>query len=125
MKIPIQLSHYDVQYVLEKSGDTRKLEDLDSDELNQALYSIGFNITGLIVDECLHRPIFSPNNEPWYGKRYLANERQDKEWLRSGKASLENTINSNPDTDHRRDLIVMSTQSNNTLEIIEHMEHKD
>lgn len=120
-KVPISLSWYDIEHALERECGTC-LADYPEEEIHKALYSIGFDLKSLEVEEVLHRPRYSTNNEPWNGNRFVAFERQDREWLFSGKSTLENIISAQEDTEHRKDLLLMSVESNNTLDIIEHME---
>lgn len=117
------LSQFDIDKVLGDIGKT--LKDFPCQEVEDALFSIGFDRKGLEVEhDILHRPMFSVNNEPWLGSRIIGFERQDREWLFSGRSTLENIIGSQKDSDHRRDLAMMSAQSNNTATIIEHIENK-
>ena len=115
-KTPISLSLFDIEILLERNG--QKLQDYDEESLKEALYSIGFDKKYLEEEVVLHRPIFSPNNQPWHGKRFISFERQDKEWKNYRLCSLENIIGANEDMDHRLDLIRMS-QRLNTLDILE------
>ena len=115
-KTPISLSLFDIEVLLERNGAA--LEDYSDDVLKEALYSIGFDKKYLEEEVVMHRPIFSPNNQPWYGKRFISFERQDKEWKQHRLCSLENIIGANEDMDHRIDLIRMS-QRMNTLDIVE------
>lgn len=120
-KVPICISVFDIEYALAKAG-MPELESFSKEHLAEALYSIGFDKNFIEIDEVLHRPIYSKNNEPWFGKRFVSFERQDREWMFSGKSSLENVINSQEDSEHKKDLMLMSAESNNTLEICEHIE---
>ena len=115
-KTPISVSLFDIEVLLERNGAA--LEDYSDDVLKEALYSIGFDKKYLEEEVVMHRPIFSPNNQPWYGKRFISFERQDKEWKQHRLCSLENIIGANEDMDHRIDLIRMS-QRMNTLDIVE------
>lgn len=117
------VSMYDVCHLLAKGGVN--IKDVSKEDLNKALYSIGFQEEGIEIEtDILHRPIFSPNNEPWLGSRFIGFERQDREWLCSKHSTLENIIGSQTDRDHQRDLIMMSVQSNNTADIIDHAVNK-
>lgn len=107
-KIPCSVSFYDVNYVL--SEINKEVGDLSPIEIQEVLYFLGMDSEGVEVEEVMHRPLHSPNNEPWQGKRFLGVERQDKEWLYSGKSSLENVIASQTDMGHKRDLVKMSQQ---------------
>ena len=115
-KTPISISLFDIGVLLERNGAS--LKDYSDDNLKEALYSIGFDKKYLEEEVVMHRPIFSPNNQPWYGKRFISFERQDKEWKQHRLCSLENIIGANEDMDHRIDLIRMS-QRMNTLDIVE------
>ena len=122
-KVLKTLSMFDVNKVLSDVGKT--VEDFTAQEMEDALYSIGFDRKGIEIEhDILHRPIFSYNNQPWSGSRIIGFERQDKEWLFSGKATLDNIISGQSDSSHRKDLMTMSTQSNNTAAICSHMENK-
>ena len=116
-KVPFNVSVFDLNCFLSKVGMT--VEDLSDAELEEILFFVGMDKKGIEVEEVLHRPKFSANNEPWLGKRFTGFERQDKEWLYGGKCSLDNIIHSQTDLDHKRDLVMMSRQSNNTAEMIE------
>ena len=116
-KTPFNVSQYDLNHVLKPTG--KQIENLSLEELEEILLFVGMDKKGVEVEEVLHRPKFSANNEPWLGKRFTGFERQDKEWLYGGKCSLDNIIHSQTDLDHKRDLVMMSRQSNNTAEMIE------
>ena len=115
-KTPISVSLFDIEVLLERNGAS--LKDYSDDNLKEALYSIGFDKKYLEEEVVMHRPIFSPNNQSWHGKRFISFERQDKEWKQHRLCSLENIIGANEDMDHRIDLIRMS-QRMNTLDIVE------
>ncbi len=116
-KTPFNVSQYDLNHVLKPTG--KQIENLSLEELEEILFFVGMDKKGVEVEEVLHRPKFSTNNEPWLGKRFTGFERQDREWMFSSKCSLENVIHSQTDLDHKRDLVMMSRQSNNTAEMIE------
>ena len=116
-KTPFNVSQYDLNHVLKPTG--KQIENLSLEELEEILFFAGMDKKGVEVEEVLHRPKFSPNNEPWLGNRFSGFERQDKEWMFSSKCSLENVIHSQTDLDHKRDLVMRSRQSNNTAEMIE------
>lgn len=118
-KVPISVSMFDIEYVINTAG--KSLEDFSQEEINNALHEIGFQVQHIEIEECLHRPFFSPNNEPWKGKRFVSFERQDTEWLRSGKATLENIIYANEDETHKLDLLMMSQRATPTADIIDHI----
>lgn len=107
-KIPFSVSFYDVNYVLSEIDKTT--ESLSPEEIKEVLFYLGMEADGVEIEEVIHRPIRSPNNEAWQGKRFIGMERQDKEWLYSGKSSLENVIASQTDMSHKRDLVMMSQQ---------------
>ena len=119
-KVPFNVSVFDLNCFLSKVGMT--VEDLSDAELEEILYSVGMDKKGVEVEEVLHRPKFSTNNEPWLGKRFTGFERQDKEWLYGGKCSLDNIIHSQTDLEHKKDLVMMSRQANYTLEECERAE---
>ena len=116
-KVPFNVSEFDLNHVLNQVGKT--VESLTKQELEDVLFYVGMDRKGVTIEKVLHRPQFSPNNEAWLGNRYSGFERQDREWMFSSKCSLENVIHSQTDLDHKRDLVMMSRQSNNTAEMIE------
>ena len=116
-KVPFNVSVFDLNHVLAQVGKSTK--DLSQEELETILFQLGMDSKGVEVETVLHRPKYSPNNEPWLGERYSGFERQDREWLYGGKSTLDNVISSQTDLDHKRDLVMMSRQSNNTAEMIE------
>ena len=119
-KVPFNVSVFDLNCFLSKVGMT--VEDLSDAELEEILFFVGMDKKGIEVEEVLHRPKFSANNEPWLGKRFTGFERQDKEWLYGGKCSLDNIIHSQTDLEHKKDLVMMSRQANYTLEECERAE---
>lgn len=119
-KTPFNVSQYDLNYVLKPTG--KQVENLSLEELEEILFFVGMDKKGVEVEEVLHRPKFSTNNEPWLGKRFTGFERQDKEWLYGGKCSLDNIIHSQTDLEHKKDLVMMSRQANYTLEECERAE---
>lgn len=119
-KVPFNVSVFDLNCFLSKMGMT--VEDLSDIELEEILYSVGMDKNGVGAEEVVHRPRYSPNNEPWFGKRFTGFERQDKEWMYGGKATLDNVINSQDDLEHKKDLLMMSRQANYTLEECERAE---
>lgn len=119
-KVVYAVSFYDVNHILKQAD--KCVDMLAKQEIEQILFYVGMEIPKskeVEVEEVLHRPRYSPNNEPWFGKRWIGFERQDKEWLFSSKCSLENVIQSQDDLEHKKDLVMMSRQSNNTAEMIE------
>lgn len=119
-KVPFNVSEFDLNHVLSQVGKT--VESLTKQELEDVLFYVGMDGKGVTIEKVLHRPQFSPNNEPWLGNRYSGFERQDREWMFSSKCSLENVIHSQDDLEHKKDLVMMSRQSNNTAEMIETIE---
>lgn len=119
-KIPMSVSYYDLNYFLAKEGLT--VEDCTKEQIEEILFFLGMEKERYETEEVLHRPLYSPNNEPWKGKRFIGWERRDKEWLFSKKSSIENVIACNDDVEHVQDLMNMSRLSNNTLEIAQHIE---
>ena len=119
-KVPFNVSVYDLNHVLSKVG--KSVESLSPQELEEILFYVGMDNKGIEVEEVLHRPQYSPNNEPWLGKRYSGFERQDREWMFGGKATLDNVISSQDDLEHKKDLLMMSRQANFTLEECERAE---
>ena len=115
-KVIYAVSFYDVNHILKQVG--KCVDMLTKQEIEQILFYVGMEIPKskeVEVEEVLHRPRYSPNNEPWFGKRWIGFERQDKEWLFSSKCSLENVIQSQTDMDHKRDLVIMSQQSTSNI----------
>lgn len=119
-KVPFNVSVFDLNHVLSKVG--KSLEDLSKEDLEEILFYVGMDKKGIEVEEVLHRPKYSPNNEPWLGKRYSGFERQDREWMFGGKSTLDNVISSQDDLEHKKDLLMMSRQANFTLEECERAE---
>lgn len=119
-KVPFSVSEFDLNHVLNQVGKT--VESLTKQELEDVLFYVGMDRKGIEIEKVLHRPQFSPNNEPWLGNRYSGFERQDREWMFSSKCSLENVIHSQSDLDHKKDLVMMSRQANYTLEECERAE---
>ena len=112
-KVPFNVSEFDLNHVLNQVGET--VESLTKQELEDVLFYVGMDRKGIEIEKVLHRPQFSPNNEPWLGNRYSGFERQDREWMFSNKCSLENVIQSQTDMDHKRDLVLMSQQSTSNI----------
>lgn len=114
-KVPFNVSVFDLNHVLSQVDKT--VDDLTQQEIEEILFSIGMDKKGIETEEVMHRPMYSHNHQPWFGKRYTGFERQDKEWMYySGKCSLENIISSQGDADHKADLMMMSRQPNFTEE---------
>lgn len=119
-KTPFNVSQYDLNHVLKPTG--KQIENLSLGELEEILFFVGMDKKGIEVEEVLHRPQYSPNNEPWLGKRFAGFERQDREWMFGGKATLDNVISSQDDLEHKKDLLMMSRQANFTREECERAE---
>ena len=119
-KVPFNVSVFDLNVVLSEVDKSTK--DLSNEELEAILFQLGMDNKGIEVETVLHRPKYSPNNEPWLGERYSGFERQDREWLYGGKSTLDNVISSQTDMEHKKDLLMMSRQANYTLEECERAE---
>lgn len=119
-KVPFNVSVFDLNRVLAQVDKSTK--GLSSEELETILFQLGMDKKGIEVETVLHRPKYSPNNEPWLGERYSGFERQDREWLYGGKSTLDNVISSQTDMEHKKDLLMMSRQANYTLEECERAE---
>lgn len=117
----VDLMHFPKTRDLVKQGDKEKLYSL--------LYELGFDVNGFGVSEqvCWHRPLVNMsegNNEPVYTLRYLSEERNDIEWLKSGNASREKIRESQflNDPELIRDLEAMEQQPNFTKQLIDYLE---
>ena len=119
-KVAMCISYYDLNHFLKK--EWLEVDDLEKQQLDEILSYLGMDINTYEVEEVLHRPVYSINNEPWYGKRFIGYERQDKDWMFSKKSSIENIIASQTDVEHAAELIRMSQQANNTAYVSERME---
>lgn len=119
-KVAMCISYYDLNHFLKKEG--LEVEDLKKQQLDEILSYLGMDINTYEVEEVLHRPIYSVNNQPWFGKRFIGYERQDKDWMFSKKSSIENIIASQTDVEHAAELIRMSQQANNTAYVSEQMQ---
>ena len=119
-KVPFNVSVFDLNVVLSEVDKSTK--DLSNEELEAILFQLGMDSKGIEVETVLHRPKYSLNNEPWLGERYSGFERQDREWLFSGKSTLDNMISSQTDMEHKKDLLMMSRQANYTSEECERAE---
>lgn len=122
-KIPMSVSWLDIDHVLSQIG--KVVSDLTSEQIEEILFFIGIEKGSYEIEEVLHRPRFSYNNEPWFGKRFTGVERQDKDWLFSGRSSVENVIAGQTDTHHKRDLMLMSMTSTNTYDACTHLEREN
>ena len=121
-KVPFNVSVFDLNRVLSEVDKSTK--DLSNEELEAILFQLGMDSKGIEVETVLHRPKYSPNNEPWLGERFTGFERQDKEWLYGGKCSLDNIIHSQTDLEHKKDLVMMSRQANHTQIALEQAEQE-
>jgi hypothetical protein len=119
-KVPFNVSVFDLNHVLSKVG--KSVDDLSKEELEEILFYVGMDKKGYELESVMHRPKYSPNNEPWLGGRYSGFERQDREWMFGGKSTLDNVISSQDDLEHKKDLLMMSRQANFTLEECERAE---
>ena len=119
-KVAMSISYYDLNHFLKK--EWLEVDDLEKQQLDEILAYLGMDTNTYEVEEVLHRPIYSDNNEPWFGKRFIGYERQDKDWMFSKKSSIENIIASQTDVEHAAELIRMSQQANNTAYVSERME---
>lgn len=82
----------------------------DREQLNQLLFSIGFDISKEIEEEvCWHRPLYT--NELVYGIRWAGSERIDQEWLESKWCTFDNRLEriGLKDVELQRDLLKMCT----------------
>ena len=119
-KVPMAISHYDLNHFLKEEGVT--VEDLTEIQLKEVLDFLGMDIHSFEVEEVMHRPKNTPNNAPWKGKRIVGWERQDKDWLFSRKSSVENLIASQTDGGHAAELMRMSCQNGQTAVMVGHLE---
>lgn len=120
--VPLIVSKYDLNYCLEKGNTGLTVDDLSEETIKEIFYSIGMMTDNEIeLQDVLHRPRFIENNSVWKGVRYFGWEREDDEWLNSGKASLEIRIRKYAATDsgHYAELKRMSAESNFTAEYID------
>ena len=119
-KVPLAISQYDINHCLQKEG--LDISDLSDIQIKEVLEFLGMEATSYEVEEVLHRPQYSPNNQPWFGKRFLGFERQDKSWMFSKKSSIENIIASQTDGGHAAELMRMSCQNGHTAAMVGHLE---
>lgn len=119
-KVAMSISYYDLNHFLKK--EWLEVDDLKKEQLDEILSYLGMDTNTYEVEEVLHRPIYSVNNQPWFGKRFIGYERQDKDWMFSKKSSIENIIASQTDVEHAAELIRMSQQANNTAYVSEQMQ---
>jgi len=101
------LSYYDLmnqpEFKQAVMKDDKKLID-------KLLYSVGVNLeVGYETITCNHRPLGT--NKEWMGPMIIYEERQDKEWLSSGAASLNAHISSCKDPFLKGSLRAASAQS--------------
>ena len=119
-KVPLAISQYDINHCLQKEG--LNISDLSDIQIKEVLEFLGMEATSYEVEEVLHRPQYSPNNQPWFGKRFIGWERQDKAWMFSKKSSIENVIASQTDGGHAAELMRMSCQNGHTAAMVGHLE---
>ena len=119
-KVVYAVSFYDVNHILKQAD--KCVDMLTEQEIEEILFFIGMDRKGIEVEEVLHRPKYSPNNEPWFGKRWIGFERQDKSWMFSKKSSIENIIASQTDGGHAAELMRMSCQNGHTAAMVDHLE---
>ena len=87
----------------------KAVQQEDKKTIEKILYYLGLDIKEPYeLEECPHRPLMKDGNEPWFGPRYVGNERQDKEYLDSGNSTWENRIDACRDPELRADLIGMN-----------------
>lgn len=121
--VPLSVSVFDLDYFLAPSG--REFYELTEEEQHSILNYIGIDTAvELEVIEVLHRTKTKPPSEPHFGKLITGVERIDEEWMLSGKCSLENRMSRHVASGHNLEMIRMSSQSNFTDEMINHMKTK-
>lgn len=77
----------------------------DIDTVNKLLYLVGVDVLrGYTITNRVHRPLMSRDKLPIEGGVLVYVERQDKEWIQSGCASIDAVINSSTDEFLREDL---------------------
>lgn len=100
------LSYYDL---MNQPQFKQAVKDNDKKRMDELLYSVGVDISqGYETITCTHRPLGT--NKEWHGPMIAYFERKDKEWLRSGCASLAAHINSCKDPFLRGELLAHSKQ---------------
>lgn len=119
-KVPLAISQYDINHCLQTEG--LDISDLFDAQIKEVLEFLGMDTAEIEIEEVLHRPQYSPNNQPWFGKRFLGFERQDKSWMFSKKSSIENIIASQTDGGHAAELMRMSSQGGQTAIMADHLE---
>jgi len=83
------------------------MQNGNKDELDNLLYQYGYDVrVGYEIENKYHRPLTS--NEVVFGPYIMGFERQDKEWIESGFASLEAKIEAIKDPHLREDLVQMN-----------------
>ena len=91
-----------------------KLEDKETVE--RILWNLGVDTKqDWEFEECIHRPLTN-NNRAWEGLRVHGLERTDKEYLRSGYASLEAIAHSSSDKSLTRELLNLNPENNSVHE---------
>lgn len=106
MAVQRAISTYDLLCYKEAKDAVQKEDKI---ELEKILYALGLDISEPYELEVVsHRPLMKKDNEPWYGPRYVGNERQDKAYLDSGNSTWENKIDACRDPELRAELINMN-----------------
>lgn len=83
------------------------MQNGNKDELDNLLYQYGYDVrVGYEIENKYHRSLTS--NEVVFGPYIMGFERQDKEWIESGFASLEAKIEAVKDPHLREDLVQMN-----------------
>lgn len=104
------LSLYDLITV---TGFAEAYGSEDKDKIEEFLWTHGMDINEDYEEESVyHRPLSSKSNEPVFGVRFIGTERTDKEWIKSGCATLEACIRSSGDLTMINDLKGMSREGN-------------
>lgn len=100
------LSYYDL---MNQPEFKKAVKDNNSKLIKELLYSVGVDVTQEYETiTCTHRPLGT--NKEWHGPMIAYFERKDREWLRSGCASLSAHINSCKDPFLRGELLAHSKQ---------------
>ena len=100
---PRNLSFRDLAKV---PGAIKIMQSGSKEEIDNLLYQYGYDIrVGYEIENRYHRPLTS--NEVVYGPYIMGYERQDREWLNSGFASLEARMEAVKDPSLRDALLEM------------------
>lgn len=101
---PRNLSFSDLAKV---PGAVKIMQTGKKEEIDNLLHQYGYDVRiGYEIENKYHRSLTS--NEVVYGPYIIGFERQDKEWLKSGFASLEAKIEATKDPHLREDLVQMN-----------------